>query len=203
MRRRSGRLGLVWSRTPGVANEAASWSAGRPAPAPPAKRAPALPTRLDLRNLPAAATALRAASLRGGSRSADLMFVLDCTQSMNAEIEVLKEAIISFAASINKDGVRACVGLIEFQTADRRGASGRHVRRPGFRSGCGGLPGRGQQAARRGRWRHPREQPRRRDARDAPALRPGVERGSSCSSRTRRRTYRIERRAAWTRSRRP
>jgi Mg-chelatase subunit ChlD len=48
-------------------------------------------------------------------RSADIMFVLDCTGSMQGEIDGIKEAIISFADSIKSDGVRARVGLIEFR----------------------------------------------------------------------------------------
>jgi Mg-chelatase subunit ChlD len=48
-------------------------------------------------------------------RSADIMFVLDCTGSMQGEIDGIKDAIISFADSIKSDGVRARVGLIEFR----------------------------------------------------------------------------------------
>jgi Mg-chelatase subunit ChlD len=48
-------------------------------------------------------------------RSADIMFVLDCTGSMQGEIEAIKEAIISFANTIESDGVRVRVGLIEFR----------------------------------------------------------------------------------------
>lgn len=48
-------------------------------------------------------------------RSADIMFVLDCTGSMQGEIDGIKDAIISFADSIKSDGVRARVGLIQFR----------------------------------------------------------------------------------------
>jgi von Willebrand factor type A domain/zinc-ribbon domain len=48
-------------------------------------------------------------------RSADIMFVLDCTGSMQGEIEAIKDAIISFANTIESDGVRVRVGLIEFR----------------------------------------------------------------------------------------
>ncbi len=48
-------------------------------------------------------------------RKADMMFVLDCTGSMQGEIDAIKDAIISFADTIESDGVRVRVGLIEFR----------------------------------------------------------------------------------------
>lgn len=48
-------------------------------------------------------------------RSADVMFVLDCTGSMKGEIDAIRDAIISFANTIESSGVRARVGLIEFR----------------------------------------------------------------------------------------
>ena len=48
-------------------------------------------------------------------RQADIMFVLDCTESMDGEIEAIKDAIIDFANSIESEGVRARVGLVEFR----------------------------------------------------------------------------------------
>jgi Mg-chelatase subunit ChlD len=48
-------------------------------------------------------------------RKADIMFVLDCTGSMQGEIDGIKEAITSFADAIESDGVRARVGLVEFR----------------------------------------------------------------------------------------
>lgn len=48
-------------------------------------------------------------------RSADVLFVLDCTGSMQGEIDAIKDAITSFADTIEKDGVRVRVGLVEFR----------------------------------------------------------------------------------------
>ncbi|MDF5727132.1 MAG: VWA domain-containing protein [Rhizonema sp. PD38] len=50
-----------------------------------------------------------------GKRSADIMFVLDCTGSMGGEIEAIKDAMMSFADTIESDGVRVRVGLVEFR----------------------------------------------------------------------------------------
>jgi Mg-chelatase subunit ChlD len=50
-----------------------------------------------------------------GKRHADIMFVLDCTGSMGGEIEAIKDAIIDFADTIESDGVRVRVGLVEFR----------------------------------------------------------------------------------------
>lgn len=43
------------------------------------------------------------------------MFVLDCTGSMKGEIDAIRDAIIGFVDSIQSEGVRARVGLIEFR----------------------------------------------------------------------------------------
>lgn len=48
-------------------------------------------------------------------RSADVMFVLDCTGSMQGEIDAIKSSIIDFANTIESDGVHVRVGLIEFR----------------------------------------------------------------------------------------
>jgi Mg-chelatase subunit ChlD len=48
-------------------------------------------------------------------RKADILFVLDCTGSMQGEIDAIKDSIASFADTIKSDGVRARVGLIEFR----------------------------------------------------------------------------------------
>ncbi|MBF2052264.1 MAG: VWA domain-containing protein [Candidatus Sericytochromatia bacterium] len=48
-------------------------------------------------------------------RQADILFVFDCTASMQGEIDTLKDTIIAFAESIQRDGVRARVGLIEYR----------------------------------------------------------------------------------------
>lgn len=49
------------------------------------------------------------------AQRADIMFVLDCTDSMSAEIDTIRDAIISFSRTIRTDGVQARVGLIEFR----------------------------------------------------------------------------------------
>ncbi|NER97336.1 MAG: VWA domain-containing protein [Symploca sp. SIO1B1] len=48
-------------------------------------------------------------------RKADVMFVLDCTGSMQGEIDAIKDAITAFADTIESDGVRVRVGLVEFR----------------------------------------------------------------------------------------
>ncbi|MDJ0718485.1 MAG: VWA domain-containing protein [Prochloraceae cyanobacterium] len=48
-------------------------------------------------------------------RSGDIMFVLDCTESMKGEIEAIKDTIIDFADSIKAEGINLRVGLIEFR----------------------------------------------------------------------------------------
>ncbi|MGF1489318.1 MAG: VWA domain-containing protein [Prochloraceae cyanobacterium] len=48
-------------------------------------------------------------------RQADIMFVLDCTESMAGEIGAIKDTIVDFAKSIESQGVRARVGLVEFR----------------------------------------------------------------------------------------
>ena len=58
--------------------------------------------------------AARAEALQG-KRKADILFVLDCTGSMQGEIDAIKDAITSFAHTIESDGVRVRVGLIEFR----------------------------------------------------------------------------------------
>jgi Mg-chelatase subunit ChlD len=58
--------------------------------------------------------AARMADLQG-RRRADVMFVLDCTGSMQGEIDAIKDAITAFADTIESDGVRVRVGLIEFR----------------------------------------------------------------------------------------
>ena len=67
----------------------------------------------DLKRLTASISnrALRIAQ----QRKADVMFVLDCTGSMQGEIDAIKETIIDFAATIKTDGVQVRVGLVEFR----------------------------------------------------------------------------------------
>ncbi|NJO65752.1 MAG: VWA domain-containing protein [Richelia sp. RM2_1_2] len=58
---------------------------------------------------------LKKSSVLQGKRKADVMFVLDCTGSMQGEIDAIRDAITGFADTINSDGVRVRVGLIEFR----------------------------------------------------------------------------------------
>jgi len=51
----------------------------------------------------------------GDQRKADVMFVLDCTGSMQGEIDAIRDTIISFAEGIQAGGVQIRVGLIEFR----------------------------------------------------------------------------------------
>lgn len=46
---------------------------------------------------------------------ADIMFILDCTESMKGELNAIKDAIFSFVDTIRSDGVRVRIGLIEFR----------------------------------------------------------------------------------------
>jgi Mg-chelatase subunit ChlD len=48
-------------------------------------------------------------------RKADVLFVLDCTGSMQGEVNAIRDSIIGFANTIESDGVRVRVGLIEFR----------------------------------------------------------------------------------------
>lgn len=58
---------------------------------------------------------MKKSSVLQGKRKADVMFVLDCTESMRGEINAIRDAITSFADTINSDGVRVRVGLIEYR----------------------------------------------------------------------------------------
>ena len=62
-----------------------------------------------------AETLRQKAETLSGKRKADIMFVLDCTGSMQGEIDGIKETIMEFADTIEKNGVRVRVGLIEFR----------------------------------------------------------------------------------------
>lgn len=48
-------------------------------------------------------------------RQADIMFVLDCTGSMQGEIDAIRDAMVNFVESIKAEGVRARVGLVAFR----------------------------------------------------------------------------------------
>jgi len=48
-------------------------------------------------------------------RKADIIFCLDCTGSMSGEIEAVKDTIAEFSEMIEKDGMYARFGLIEFR----------------------------------------------------------------------------------------
>lgn len=82
-----------------------------PASIPPTK--PLSPTEINAYGL-AHSLSSRLEALQG-KRRADIMFVLDCTGSMGGEIEAIKDAIMDFADTIESDGVRVRVGLVEFR----------------------------------------------------------------------------------------
>lgn len=48
-------------------------------------------------------------------RQADIMFVLDCTGSMQGEIDAVRDAIVYFVEAIEAEAVKIRVGLIEFR----------------------------------------------------------------------------------------
>ncbi|MFN8472507.1 MAG: VWA domain-containing protein [Anaerolineae bacterium] len=62
----------------------------------------------------AKALSTRAATLQGKKKT-DVVFVLDCTGSMQGEIDAIKDAITAFADTIESEGVRVRVGLVEFR----------------------------------------------------------------------------------------
>ncbi|MCS6862362.1 MAG: VWA domain-containing protein [Abditibacteriales bacterium] len=73
----------------------------------------AAPKAVDPASL-ARSIAAKAEALQG-RRRADIMFVLDCTGSMQGEIDAIKDTITAFADTIESEGVRVRVGLIEFR----------------------------------------------------------------------------------------
>ena len=48
-------------------------------------------------------------------RRVDIVFILDCTESMGAEIDGIRDVIISFVKILNQAGLAIRVGLIEFR----------------------------------------------------------------------------------------
>lgn len=48
-------------------------------------------------------------------RRVDIMFVLDCTESMAGEINAIRDVIVSFVEMIEAEGIGVRVGLIEFR----------------------------------------------------------------------------------------
>lgn len=68
-----------------------------------------------LRAADMASVIMEKSSILQGQRKADVMFVLDCTGSMQGEIDAIRDAITGFADTIKSDGVRVRVGLIEFR----------------------------------------------------------------------------------------
>lgn len=75
--------------------------------------APKSDSKLDLSSL-ASSLSMHAQALQN-KRQADIMFVLDCTGSMQGEIDAIKDTITAFADTIQSDGVRARVGLVAFR----------------------------------------------------------------------------------------
>lgn len=54
-------------------------------------------------------------TLKRQQKKADILFVLDCTYSMQGELDAIRDAIVSFADTIETNRVRARVGLIVFR----------------------------------------------------------------------------------------
>jgi hypothetical protein len=75
---------------------------------------PAAPTTQKL-TVPDMSAKLAAIASQQSKRTADILFVLDCTSSMQGEIDAIQDAIIAVADTISTEGVRARVGLIEFR----------------------------------------------------------------------------------------
>ena len=73
------------------------------------------PDTLDTEPEESFAAAVNHQWVKSAGRQVDIMFVLDCTESMRGEISAIKDAIASFADTIKSEGVRARVGLIEFR----------------------------------------------------------------------------------------
>ena len=48
-------------------------------------------------------------------RRADIMFILDCTESMAGELDAIRDTMISFVEMLQHDGLGIRVGLIEFR----------------------------------------------------------------------------------------
>lgn len=48
-------------------------------------------------------------------RRVDIVFILDCTESMGGEIDAIRDVIISFVDGLNEAGLAIRVGLIEFR----------------------------------------------------------------------------------------
>ena len=62
----------------------------------------------------ALAAGISSKAAMSGKRTADLMFVLDCTHSMRGELSAMKDTIMEFADTIESAGVRVRVGLVAF-----------------------------------------------------------------------------------------
>jgi len=100
----------------GEALDAALPAAPAPAPGPDLKTHRSGPAPLDAARLARSLThRSEGLSALNNRRKADIMFVLDCTESMKGEINAIKEAVANFVDTIDSDGVRARVGLIEFR----------------------------------------------------------------------------------------
>lgn len=56
----------------------------------------------------------RASPLVPTVRKADILFVVDCTGSMQGEIDAIRDTILDFVSEIERDGIRVRVGLLAF-----------------------------------------------------------------------------------------
>jgi Mg-chelatase subunit ChlD len=86
-------------------------------PSPPAKQQAREPVKnVDANYLAGSITKqIHELSLLHKKQSAEIMFVLDCTESMKGEINAIRDAIISFVDMIESDGVRVRIGMVEFR----------------------------------------------------------------------------------------
>jgi len=52
---------------------------------------------------------------QANQRRADIMFILDCTESMGGEIDAIRDTMMSFVDTLQNAGLKIRVGLIEFR----------------------------------------------------------------------------------------
>lgn len=70
--------------------------------------------RFDQRAL-AQTLEMKAGRWQDVQRQVDIMFILDCTESMGGEIDAIRDAVLSFVDTLQGGGLHVRVGLIEFR----------------------------------------------------------------------------------------
>lgn len=58
---------------------------------------------------------MKAANWKGVYRRADIMFILDCTESMGGEIDAIRDAVLSFVDMLRGGNLDVRIGLVEFR----------------------------------------------------------------------------------------